>query len=698
MDTLQAGTPAPLGATFDGGGVNFAVYSANATQIELCLFDASGAKELRRVALVKTGDVWHGYLPNLKPGQLYGFRAHGPHDPANGHLFNPAKLLLDPYAREIAGTARWTAAQTDFNADNASDMPKARVTEPLPPRSAPPRPRAEKGKELICELHVKGFTKEDPAVPQKLRGTCAALAEPGVIDGLKKLGVTTVELLPVQAKLHDARLEKLGLKNYWGYNTLGFFAPETEYLATGKREEFRDMVDALHAAGIEVILDVVYNHAAEGKAHEPALSFRGLDNAGYYKLDPAGKSKYIDETGCGNTLDAGKPAVRRLILDSLRYWAEEFGVDGFRFDLAPVLGRTAQGFDANAPLLKEIAADPVLSRLRLIAEPWDTAADGYRLGAFPAGWREWNDKFRDAVRAYWRGDAGKAGELASRLAGSADIFDKPGRAPADSINFVACHDGFTLNDVVSYDSKHNAANGEGNRDGNDSNFSANHGAEGETPDPAIRSLRERQKRNMLATLFLAQGTPMLLAGDETGNSQQGNNNAYCQDNATGWVGRDNLSADARALRAFAWKLAAFRREQKLLTQEKFLHGRPVDKSGTPDLQWISADGTPMTENDWNSPWKKCFGMLLSAAPEDGKSGQRLLAVFNAAANPVPFTLPPASGAGWERAIDTSEPDLKAPDAAAGKTYTVPARAVVVFTQRAAGLPGPGHGGKPGING
>ncbi len=666
--------------------MNFAVYSANATKIELCLFDASGKKEIARIPLPqKTGDIWHGYLPNVKPGQLYGFRAYGPNDPANGHLFNPNKLLLDPYAQEIVGTARLTtAAQTDFSKDNAADTPKARVVAPLPPRTTPiARPDVPKDKSLIYELHVKGFTQEDPDVPQKLRGTYAALKEPGVIDKLKKLGVTAVELLPVHAKIHETRLEKAGLENYWGYNTIGFFAPEPEYLATGTREEFRDMVDALHAAGIEVILDVVYNHTSEGEVQEPALAFRGLDNAGYYKLDPNDRSKYINETGCGNTLDAEKPAVRRLITDSLKYWVEEFGVDGFRFDLAPVLGRTPQGFDPHGQLLKDIAADPVLSRVKLIAEPWDIGPGGYQLGNFPAGWGEWNDKFRDDVRAYWRGDMGKMGDLATRLAGSADIFNKPDSTPQDSINFVACHDGFPLGDVVSYDTKHNEANGENNRDGTKENFSCNHGTEGETSDAAIRGLREQQKRNMLATLFLAQGTPMLLAGDETGNSQRGNNNAYCQDNPTGWIDKDNLSAEDLALQEFTRKLSLFRREHALLTQKKFLHGKPVDADGTLDLQWFSETGKPMTAGDWGKPWKKCLGMMLAGAPQDGeKSGARLLAVFNAASNPVPFKLPGANGAQWQRALDTSEPDLKAPQDMNGNAYTIPARAVIVFTAAA----------------
>ncbi len=571
----------------------------------------------------------------------------------------------------------------DADADNAADMVKARVVAPLKPRTAPARPNTPMDKSLIYELNVKGFTQEDPDVPQKLRGTYAALKEPGVIDKLKKLGVTAVELLPVHAKLHEERLEKDGLKNYWGYNTIGFFAPEPEYAATGKREEFRDMVDALHAAGIEVILDVVYNHTAEGEEDETPLFLRGLDNAGYYKLDPGDKSKYINETGCGNTLDAEKPAVRRLVVESLKYWVEEMGVDGFRFDLAPVLGRTPQGFDSNAKLMKEISEDPVLSKVKLIAEPWDIGMGGYQLGNFPAGWGEWNDRFRDDVRAYWRGDMGKMGDLATRLAGSSDIFNKPDSTPQDSINFVACHDGFPLNDVVSYDRKHNQANGENNRDGNNENFSSNYGTEGDTADPAIRSLRELQKRNMLATLFLAQGTPMLLAGDETGNSQRGNNNAYCQDNRTGWIDKDNLSAEDLALQDFTRKLSAFRREHELLTQKKFLHGKPVDADGTLDLQWFSETGKPMTAGDWSKPWKKCLGMMLAGAPKEGeKNGERLMAVFNSASNPVPFRLPGANGAKWQRALDTTEPDLKTPQDVNGNAYTIPPRAVIVFTAAA----------------
>lgn len=657
--SVTCGTPDTLGATADETGVNFAVYSKHATRMELCLFAPDGVTETARIALpFKTGDVFHAHVAGIGAGQLYGLRAEGPNAPHDGHRFDGGKALLDPYAQDIDHTTR-----------------KARVASPVVKPPIPPK-ALDATPALIYELHVKGFTAERADVPEELRGTYAGLASPAAISHLKALGVTAVELMPVHAKQDDDFLTQKGLKNYWGYNTLGFFAPEASYAAdkTNARQELRDMVDTLHQNGIAVILDVVYNHTAEGSAQSgPTLSLRGLDNASYYALGAQDKSKDADVTGCGNTLDFTKPAARTLALDSLRHFATEYGVDGFRFDLATVLGREAQGFTAEAAFFKELAADPVLSKLTLIAEPWDAGAGGYHLGAFPKGWQEWNDTFRDDVRKFWRQDNGMLPALATRLAGSSPQFAHNGRAPAASINFVACHDGFTLQDVVSYSAKHNDKNGENNKDGANNNNSANCGAEGDTQDESILARRAQRKRNMLATLFLAQGTPMLLAGDERANSQQGNNNAYCQDNPTGWV-KWSAQKEDDAFQRFVEKLMAFRKEHAVLTAPAYLHGKNKDANGVPDISWHNPAGRLQTGDDWARAQDKCIGMLLNerAITQDAdkkKAGERLLAVFNAASNPVDFVLPPAQGGGkWERVIDTSAPALG--DAAqAGAVYT-----------------------------
>ncbi len=689
----SAGNPDKLGAHADKSGVNFALFSAHATKVELCLFDETGTIETARIPLPeRTDDIWHGHVEGLKPGQLYGYRVHGPSDPAQGHFFNPNKLLLDPYAQEITGEVKWTPAHADPAQDNAAVMVKARVPTPL--QGASPlvsQPKTSWQETVIYEAHLKGFTVTDPKVPEELRGKAAGLADPAVIAYLKELGITAIELLPVQAKLDDDRLANLGLRNYWGYNTLGFFAAEPDYLAADKngRQEFRDMVQKLHEAGIEVILDVVYNHTAEGGPDAPLLSFRGIDNASYYKLMPHDKRYYNDETGCGNTLDFSKPAVRRLTLDSLRYWVEEFGIDGFRFDLAPVLGREPTGFTPEAPFFKELAADPVLSRVKLIAEPWDTGLGGYQLGQFPAGWHEWNDRFRDDVRRFWRGDESMIGAKATRLAGSSPEFNKAGRPPAASINFIACHDGFTLHDTVTHSYKKNHANGENNRDGHDGNHSHNHGAEGDTHDAAIQARREQQKRNLLASVFLAQGTPMLLAGDEHGNSQQGNNNAYCQDNEIGWLNWDEISAAGEDLTAFVKKLTAFRKEHPVLSAPHFLHGHDTCAHGERDIKWFAPTGQEKTAADWQRADNRCLGLMLNEGAAltkkaVRKEGESLLAVFNSAATPVDFTLPDLScGDDWERVLDTSEPKLDKDPVlkAEGSVYRIPEKSVVVFTQR-----------------
>lgn len=683
--TPQNGTPDKLGAHDDGRGVNFAVYAPHATKIEICLFTDDGRTETARIPLpARSGDVHHGYLEGLKAGQVYGIRAHGPHDPAQGHFFNPQKLLLDPYAQDITGAVRWDDAMENPDADSVASMIKARVPAPLPPRKTA-QPRIAKEHTRIMEMHPKGMTMLDESLPPEIRGTYKAIAAPETIAALKRNNITTIELMPVAAKLADERLAKLGLANYWGYDTIAPFAPEPSYAQNPARarEEFLDMVETLHREGIEVVLDVVFNHTAEGGPTAPPLSLRGLDNASYYRLNPQDPARYIDETGCGNTLDLSKPAARRLVIDAMRHWVETYGIDGFRFDLAPVLGRDANGFDSRAAFFRDIEADPVLSKIKLIAEPWDIGHGGYQLGNFPAGWQEWNDKFRDDVRKFWRGDEGTAGTLATRLAGSAPQFDKAGRKPADSINMVTCHDGFPLHDVVSYNTKHNDANLEQNRDGNNSNKSHNHGHEGATPDAAIRAAREKTKRNMLATLFLAQGTPMMLAGDEHGNSQHGNNNAYCQDNRIGWVEKDAVDADGKALAAFTEKLTALRAAYPALSPDHFLHGH-ADQNGRKDLTWLNAHGDDMQSAEWHNA--KTIAMLLDEdkieKPDAKDTGRRLMAVFNQSALPVDIRLPAAAPSGtWERVLDTDAPLSTGAHHADGSVQRVAPRSVAVFIRK-----------------
>ncbi len=537
------GSPYPLGATWDGNGVNFALFSAHASKVELCLFSNDGRRELERIVLPEyTDEVWHGYLPDVRPGQLYGYRVHGRYEPRQGHRFNPNKLLLDPYARELVGPLRWTDAHFGYRLnspradlsfdrrDNHHGMPKCRVVDPAFTWGDDRPPRTPWSDTVIYEMHVRGMTKLHPAIPERLRGTFAGLAHPAAIEHLVRLGITAVQLMPIHAFVDDRYLIEKGLRNYWGYNTIGFFAVEPRYLASGSVVEFKTLVRRLHQAGIEVILDVVYNHTAEGNERGPTLSFRGIDNSSYYRLLPDDSRYYIDETGTGNTLNLIHPRVLQMVTDSLRYWVEVMHVDGFRFDLAATLGRETYGFDPNSGFLDTVRQDPVLNRVKLIAEPWDIGPGGYQVGNFPPGWAELNDRFRDGSRRYWKGDDGMLPELAARMMASADLFDRRGRRPWTSVNKITSHDGFTLTDWASYNEKHNEANGEDNQDGHNANFSWNHGVEGPTDDPEIVALRERQKRNMLATLFLAQGTPLMLMGDEIGRTQHGNNNAYCQDN------------------------------------------------------------------------------------------------------------------------------------------------------------------------
>ncbi len=606
---MQSGSPSPLGATPDGDGTNFAVYAGGATDVELCLFDDRG-RQAETLLLPECSDgVWHGYLPGCRTGQRYGYRAHGRFDPGRGLRYNPAKLLIDPYAKLLRGEFQWHGAVFDYadagpgepvdrnSEDSARWVPKSVVSGPH--EAAPhARPHVSWQDTIFYEAHVRGYTMLHPGVDDAVRGTFDGMRTPEVLDYLRALGVTSIELMPVHAFIDEQHLVRHNLRNYWGYNPISFFAPTWRYARQDPIGEFRSLVNAIHDAGLEVILDVVYNHTAEGGGSGPALSFRGLDNQAYYQAEPDRPGTYINDTGCGNTINGDHPRVQQLIIDSLRYWHRSMGVDGFRFDLAPVLGRHAHGFSPKHPLLTAITTDTQLRDAKLIAEPWDPGPGGYQLGHFPAGWAEWNDRFRDTVRRFWRGDHGLCGELARRMHGSADLFEGRGRPPCASVNKITSHDGFTLNDVVSFNHRHNEANGENNRDGHKHNFSSNHGVEGETDDPAILERRRRQRLNMLATLLLSQGTPLVLAGDEFGNSQGGNNNAYAQDNETGWLdwtGRDRDPAFVDQVRELIW----LRRETELLRLPDYVHGELVTESGLIRIEWLGADSRPLNDADWH---------------------------------------------------------------------------------------------------
>jgi glycogen operon protein len=672
---IREGSPFPLGATWDGLGVNFALFSANATKVELCLFSDDGKREIERVELPEyTDEVWHGYLPDARPRTVYGYRVHGPYEPEQGHRFNPNKLVLDPYAKALVGRLRWNDALFGYRIgspredlsfdrrDSAAFMPKCRVIDPAFTWGRERRPSIPWDRTIFYETHVKGYTMRHPGVPEHLRGTYAGLAQPAIVDYLRSLGVTSVELLPIHAFVDDSYLLDKGLRNYWGYNSIGFFAPDPRYSATNKIDEFKEMVARLHDAGIEVILDVVYNHSAEGNEKGPTLSFKGIDNATYYKLLPDSPRYYINDTGTGNTFDLTHARVVQLVTDSLRYWATEMHVDGFRFDLATILGREPYGFDESGGFLDSVRQDPVLSRVKLVAEPWDIGPGGYQVGGFPPGWAEWNDKFRDTVRAYWKGEEATLPDLATRLMGSADAFNKRGRKSWASVNFVTAHDGFTLHDLVSYNDKHNEANGEDNRDGHSDNRSWNHGAEGPTDDPAIRALRERQKRNMLATLLFSQGTPMLLAGDELGRTQGGNNNAYCQDNEINWVDWEGLGEDGRALTHFVRTLIALRRDYPILRRSRFLTGAYNEELGIKDITWLTPAAAEMQPEQWQDPMAHCMGVLLDGRAQttglrQRASDQTVLLVVNSYHDVVVFTLPEVvGGAGWELLVDTNQPE------------------------------------------
>ncbi|HKW93440.1 MAG TPA: glycogen debranching protein GlgX [Methylomirabilota bacterium] len=704
---MTEGRPYPLGATWDGIGVNFALFSAHATKVELCLFDDRGERELERIELCEyTDEVWHGYLRDLVPGALYGYRVHGPHAPEAGHRFNPHKLLLDPYAKGHVGRLRWRpeifgytvgAADADLTLDerdSARFVPKCQVVDPAFTWTRDRRLAIPWDRTIVYEAHVKGLTRRHPLVPEALRGTYAGLGRREVVDYIRGLGVSAVELMPIHAFVDDGALIERGLSNYWGYNTIGFFAPEPRYFASGASAEFKQMVAHLHAAGLEVILDVVYNHTAEGDERGPTLSFRGIDNASYYRLLPDQPRRYINDTGTGNTVNLSHPRVLQMVTDSLRYWVTEMHVDGFRFDLATILARERDGFDEGGGFLDACRQDPVLNQVKLIAEPWDLGPGGYRVGAFPPGWAEWNDRYRDTVRSYWRGDDGRVPDLASRLAGSADLFNERGRKPWASVNFVTAHDGFTLNDLVSYNDKHNEANGENNRDGTSNNLSLNHGVEGPTDDPAIRALRERQRRNMLATLLFSQGTPMLLAGDEMGHTQRGNNNAYCQDNEIGWLEWDAMTDDGRALTDFVRRLTFLRHAFPILRRGRFLAGQWNEELQIKDVTWINADGAEMTQDQWKHPAMRCFGMLLDGRAQVSGirrpgSDATLLLITNAYHDVVNFTLPAlVGGSRWVALLDTNQPHrAEAPGFDVGAVYEMTARSLLLLGGLTAGEPG-----------
>ncbi len=670
------GEPYPLGATWRGDGVNFALYSEHATGVDLCLFESvdSPHEQVRVRMTEQTDQVWHVFLPGIRPGQLYGYRVYGPYDPARGQRFNSSKLLIDPYAKALAGQIRWSdemlgyslrAPQADLSRDYRDDgwgVPKSVVVDTAFDWGNDKPPRKPLHESVIYEVHVKGFSKLCEALPEKIRGTYAALGSPFAIEYFKELGITTLELLPVHQHVDDKFLVDRGLTNYWGYNTIGYFAPEAKYSASGvigqQVNEFKTMVKNLHAAGIEVILDVVYNHTAEGNHLGPTLCFRGIDNLAYYRLISESPRYYMDYTGCGNTLNVMHPRVLQLIMDSLRYWVTEMHVDGFRFDLASTLARESHAVSKLSAFFDIIHQDPILSRVKLIAEPWDVGEGGYQVGNFPVLWAEWNGKYRDAVRRYWKGDEGHAREIAYRLAGSPDLYQSTGKRPYASINFITSHDGFTLADLVSYNTKHNLANGEDNRDGENANGSWNCGVEGPTDDPAINRLRARQRRNFLATLFLSQGVPMLTAGDECGRTQYGNNNAYCQDNEVSWLSwqRDE---EGEQLLEFTSRLIALRHAHPIFRRPKFFQGRKIRGSDVKDIMWFAPNGREMTDEEWNFSFVRCLAMLLSGDTMDvrDESGEPIrddtfLLMLNAHYEPVKFVLPGKEDVQWALVLDT----------------------------------------------
>jgi len=704
----RPGRPYPLGATWDGAGVNFALFSEHATAVELCLFDPDDpVRETHRIPIPEhTDQIWHVYLPEARPEVLYGYRVHGPWQPAAGHRFNPAKVLIDPYAKAIAGATSWSDAVFGHRVgvpdgdllmderDNAPYLPKSVVVDAAFTWGDDRHPSTPWHDTVIYEVHVKGFTARQPDVPRDKRGTYSGLASPAAVAHLKMLGVTAVELLPVHHSVSEKDLRERGLTNYWGYNSIGFFAPDARYSSVGARgaqvAEFKTMVKTLHRAGIEVILDVVYNHTAEGDHLGPTLSYRGIDNAAYYRLDGRDRRRYIDYTGCGNTLNMMHPRAIQLIMDSLRYWVLDMHVDGFRFDLAATLARELHDVDRLSAFFDVIHQDPVISQVKLIAEPWDLGEGGYQVGNFPVGWAEWNGKYRDTVRSYWRGDEGQLSELGYRLTGSSDLYEAGGRRPYASVNFVTAHDGFTLGDLVAYDAKHNEGNGEDNRDGTNHNLSWNGGVEGPTDDTKVREIRERQMRNFLATLFLSQGIPMLCGGDEMGRSQGGNNNAYCQDNDISWF-QWSLSRPAARLLEFTQRLIRLRREHPVFHRRTFFHGRRVLGAASKDLSWFRPDGKELTEDDWGNGQMRCLGLRLAgdAIEEVDDMGEPIvddtfLVLLNAHDQGIAFILPGHDArVRWEPVLDTRAWDVEDRGRAyrPGEVYDLDGRSLVVLRLR-----------------
>lgn len=701
MASMTAGSPARLGAHRTGDGVNFALFSAHAETVELCLFDAEGRRELARLPLpARTGDTWHGFLPHAGPGLVYGYRVHGRYAPRQGHRFNKHKLLLDPCARALVGELRYDDTLYGHKrggaepwrqsiSDSAGSVPKARVTDPYAFDWRGDRPPAVPlHRSVIYECHVKGLTRLHPEIPAHLRGTYLGLAQPAVIEHLRNLGVTAIELMPVQHFISEPALRTRGLHNYWGYNPLAPFAPHASYALADPVREFREMVRALHDAGLEIILDVVFNHTAEAGEDGPTLSMRGIDNLSYYRLAEADLRSNLNWTGCGNTLNMDHPEVLRLVIDCLRYWTADMHVDGFRFDLATTQGREGGGFNPDARFFRILRDDPLLSQVKLIAEPWDLGPGGYQLGAFPAPWAEWNDRYRDDVRGYWRGDTGLAPRLADRLAGSSDLYGQGGRGPLHSVNYVSCHDGFTLYDALSHAHKHNGANGEDNRDGDDHAVSWNHGVEGETADVEIRRLRRRQQRNLLATLLLSQGVPMIQAGDEFGRTQRGNNNAYCQDNEMSWVDW-RLARSNAGLVDFVRQLSEIRASNSVLRRQDFLEGVRPGEGRFKDVAWLRPDGREVTEDDWLDPALGAFAMLLDGtavqpATEPADPSDNFLVLFNAEQRTIEFTLPaPISSECWEVRLDTSQDTVAVPAGSyrQGHRYQLARHALALLVDR-----------------
>jgi isoamylase len=693
---MWPGAPYPLGATYDGKGTNFSIFSEVAEKVELCLFDEAG-NETRVPMPEVTAFCWHGYLPEVGPGQRYGYRVYGPWEPDRGHRCNPAKLLMDPYAKAVAGEIEWNEAVFPYHfadpegepnqLDSAPYVQKSVVIDPSFDWGGDSPPGTPWHETIIYEVHVKGFTMRHPEIPEEMRGTYAAMAHPVAINHLKRLGITAVELLPVHQFIHDNRLVERGLRNYWGYNSIGYFAPHNDYSASGELDqqviEFKQMVRTLHSEGIEVILDVVYNHTAEGNHLGPMLSFKGIDNAAYYRTVPGSPRHYMDYTGTGNSLNMRHPHVLQLIMDSLRYWVLEMHVDGFRFDLASTLARELHDVDRLSAFFDLIQQDPVVSQVKLIAEPWDVGEGGYQVGNFPPLWSEWNGMYRDTVRDFWRGKHRTLGEFALRFTGSPDLYEQTGRRPYASINFITAHDGFPLNDLVSYNEKHNEANGEGNRDGESHNRSWNHGVEGPTDDPEINTLRERQKRNFLATLFLSQGIPMLLAGDELSRTQQGNNNAYCQDNEVSWLDWENTD---QSLLEFTTRLIEFRSEHPVLRRRRWFQGQEI--RGVPDIGWFKPDGEEMTDADWKTGFALSLGVFLNgqAIPNRNRLGQRIVddsfyILFNAFHEKIEFRLPKGKWGGeWRKIFDTTDsvPEEDLELCCAGEIVEVEARSIVML--------------------